>query len=436
MGLNEELQGLARRQEQATTVRKGWEPGCEFDEQGGEGRTTPRPAEAGQRPPSHEEVLREFGLDPEAWEVVSLRKSRWQAQRGQRAMDLEAKRLGFDTVEEAEAKLQQTLSTFWMEAFRATFRAVTPDNPKVVQADINELMEEVRSWAIPAPRESVAGSGPRATFLVALSDWQLGKGEGGGTPATTARILRSIERAADRLHALRRLGYQIDDVAFVCLGDMVEQCSPESHYAMQTFQADLNMRDQRKLAWQLALRAVAEFAPLADLVRISGIAGNHGESRYKGSAYTTFDDNDDLLMLDALHDIVAANPSLHNVSVELPSDPLAHTIDLSGTKVGFVHGHQFRSGKGAGEKAHQWWLGQMLGLQSIKDANILLNGHFHHLNIVEYAQAGRTTIQAPAMDGGSMWFTASSGQSAPAGMLTMLVGSELGPRMWDELRVL
>lgn len=389
----------------APVAPRGWEPKVEYDEAEGQGTTPPRPA--GEVPPSHAEILAEFGLDPEAWQVLTLRRSRWQ--------------------------MQSSEGPVWLEAYRATFRALSPSDPRIVKADKDELAAEIRDYR-PVHVAPAAGAGPRAAFVVALSDMQLGKGEGGGSKATVRRILDAYAAAERRLAQLRALDYQIDTVALVGLGDMVEQCW--GHYAMQGFSADLDMREQRTIAWRLTLKAVQTFAPLAEQVRLTGIAGNHGETRNaEGKAATTFSDNDDLLLLDAVGDIVSHCPGLSNVSVELPADPLAHTIALAGTTVGLVHGHQFRTGKSAGEKAHAWWLGQMMGLQPIKDANILLNGHFHHLAITEYAEAGRTTIQAPAMDGGSAWFTGSSGQSAAPGMLTLLVGSELGPRQWDELKV-
>lgn len=410
MSLGDDISGLIGATKQAVTAARtpnGWDAKVEYDDVAGEGITPARPAR--EVPPSHEEILAEFGLDPDAWQVLTLRKSRWQA--------------------------QSPDGPIWLEAYRATFKAISPNDPKIVAADVEEVKAELARWKPMRPHRRPATPGPRAAFTIALSDWQLGKGEGGGSLATARRVLASYGAAVARLEQLRTLGYQIDTVALVGLGDMVEQCS--GHYDMQTFQADLDMREQRKLAWRLVLKAIQTFTPLAASVRLTGIAGNHGENRNgDGKAFTTFEDNDDLLLLDAVGDIIEGTPGLSNVSVELPADALAHTIELEGTPLGLVHGHQFRTGKGATEKAHQWWLGQMMGIQPIKDARILLNGHFHHLAISEYAESGRTTIQVPAMDGGSRWFTAGSGQSSPPGMLTLLVGTELGPRQWDELKVL
>jgi len=41
----------------------------------------------------------------------------------------------------------------------------------------------------------------------------------------------------------------------------------------------------------------------------------------------------------------------------------------------------------------------------------------------------------PAMDGGSKWFTASSGSSSQAGMVTLTVGRTAGLRGWSDLLV-
>jgi hypothetical protein len=61
---------------------------------------------------------------------------------------------------------------------------------------------------------------------------------------------------------------------------------------------------------------------------------------------------------------------------------------------------------------------------------LLLAGHYHHLRI---EQSGRKTfVQCPALDGGSQWFSNSSGAEAPAGMLTLTVGEG----KWDDLKIM
>ena len=99
------------------------------------------------------------------------------------------------------------------------------------------------------------------------------------------------------------------------------------------------------------------------------------------------------------------------------------TLDIAGTVVGFAHGHQMRG------KAIDWWKNMAHGQQDIGEATLLLSGHFHHLRIEQ--SGAKTWIQAPALDGGSTWYENSTGQAAPAGMLTLTVG---GGR-WDDVKL-
>jgi hypothetical protein len=110
------------------------------------------------------------------------------------------------------------------------------------------------------------------------------------------------------------------------------------------------------------------------------------------------------------------------------------TLDVCGIPIGFTHGHIARGGANPAAKIEKWWTGQVMGFQPVADARILVTGHYHHLLVIE--STGRTHMQCPAMDGGSGWWTESTGQHSPAGMLTFLAGSGCGPRGWSDLAVL
>jgi len=129
--------------------------------------------------------------------------------------------------------------------------------------------------------------------------------------------------------------------------------------------------------------------------------------------------------------ILAANPERYG-RVSVPTGAIAEdhtmTLDVMGVSVGFTHGHQIKGG------APTWWVKQAHGRQEIGHADILVTGHYHHLAISE--SSGRTWMQSPAMDAGSRWYTAQSGASAPAGMLTFLAGESCGDRGWSDLAVL
>jgi hypothetical protein len=69
-------------------------------------------------------------------------------------------------------------------------------------------------------------------------------------------------------------------------------------------------------------------------------------------------------------------------------------------------------------------------MQPIGSATLLLAAHLHHLRVEQ--TGAKSFIQIPALDGGSTWWRHKTGQDAPAGMVTMTVGSGL----WGDLAVL
>jgi hypothetical protein len=85
--------------------------------------------------------------------------------------------------------------------------------------------------------------------------------------------------------------------------------------------------------------------------------------------------------------------------------------------LGLVHGHQASRPDGI----VQWWRNQSHGNQSVKDADILIHGHFHHLTIKESGRRNdhsRWVIQCPTLDAGSSWYrTGSGGDDSDPGLL-------------------
>jgi hypothetical protein len=140
---------------------------------------------------------------------------------------------------------------------------------------------------------------------------------------------------------------------------------------------------------------------------------------------TTYTDSFALDAASAVADALADHPDYKHISFTFPKyDTLTVTLDICGTVVGLAHGHQCRG------KVLDWWKNMAHGQRDIGEATLLLTGHYHHLHM---EQTGRKTwIQAPALDGGSTWFENSTGQSAPAGMLTLVVGNG----GWDDVKIL
>lgn len=116
------------------------------------------------------------------------------------------------------------------------------------------------------------------------------------------------------------------------------------------------------------------------------------------------------------------------------ADSATLVLDVAGVVTAFAHGHKSGGGGHPAQRVEKWWQGQVMGRQPVADASLLLTGHYHHLIVSE--GTGRTMVQVPAMDGGSEWFTDRTGQSSPAGLLTLGVGTAYGPRGWGDLAVL
>jgi hypothetical protein len=313
-----------------------------------------------------------------------------------------------------------------------------------IEVDGEDLTILCKSVMKKRPAKPVAPIGNK-TMLVLLSDWQAGKKEGGGSEAIAERITNFEDRLMYRLRDLNKLGRGVNTVYAIGLGDLIEQCS--GHYPMQTFNTDLDRREQMRLARRLILRLVDMLVDENYRVVLGAVPGNHGENRnsYSGKAYTSWTDNDDLAIFDGVAEVITHNPERY-ANVEIPlgaiADDLTLTLDIAGVVCGFAHGHTFRNGgnknyvktNGSIGKIESWWAGQVMGSQPISAAKILYCGHLHHF--VASSATGRQVFMSPASDGGSHWYTSTTGSSCPPGMLTMLVGEGCGPFGWSDLEIL
>src|SRR5690606_9276494 len=73
-------------------------------------------------------------------------------------------------------------------------------DPSLAQmVDYDMLAAQVRSFSV---SPAAPGTAP-ATYVVGLADWQLGKGEGDGTPGTIARINASLSRIVEDVKMLQ-----------------------------------------------------------------------------------------------------------------------------------------------------------------------------------------------------------------------------------------
>jgi hypothetical protein len=378
----------------------GWTPGLTYGAQGGELVTLVTDASDAD-PAFWQMVIADWGLDPTLTEIVpdSVQIRAWDMP------------IGGGQVMRARY-------------YKARIR---PRRAAMTEADI--LATSRLAMRKPTKRTSPSST-QQLGYIVNLSDFQIGKGEGGGTPATVARITAALHAAVDRLKELRRAGKSPATVYLIGMGDLAEQCF--GHYPSQLFTTDCTRREQLQIVRELLLTAVDLFLPLADRLVVGAVAGNHGENRSNGKAVTTVADNDDLAVFDQVKSALAMNPDRYGHVEFAISDDLVLKLTVHGVDVAWTHMHQ---GSGSGErKIADWWRGQVMGNRPISSAQILNTAHYHHFLCSE--STGRTIIQVPAMDGGSAWWTDKTGQNSPPGMVTYLAGSDCGARGWSDLLII
>lgn len=394
MAISDEIAGATRKRQHP----KGWEPGVAWD--GTAGTLTTQPLEHEPGDALWRDLIADWGLDPATTEVVpgSVQIRAWDANVGAG----EIKRLRY---------------------YRATIRL---REDLADRADVDALCK-LALRKKPASTKSHTGG---STFVLLVSDWQLGKGDGGGSEATIERILAAQDSAIRRVTELCKAG-RVETVVVACMGDLIEQCS--GNYPGQTFTVDLDRREQMQVVRRLLFRLVDILATLGVRVVLAAVPGNHGENRQNGKAFTRITDNDDLAVVEQVAEILSANPERYGHVSTVLADGYNLVLDCSGVNVAFAHGYQSGSGSNAQAKQETWWKGQALGNRPVADAQILITAHYHHFSCSE--ATGRYWFQTPAMDGGSEWWTEKTGQNSPSGILTMLVGADLGPRPWTELAI-
>ena len=358
-----------------------WTPGVTW--MGDEGTVTTPPVE-GEAHPDWSGVLKMWGLDPEHFAVV-----------------------------------EPVLFNVWGDTLgilNRQWKGKVVRKGRQETADIESLIAEIKKHK-PRERKEIEGG---ASLVVCASDWQVGKRDGDGLKGLVGRWLQAIDDVEFRLKELKKLGRPIDSITVLCLGDLVEGC--DGHYDIQTFTVEVDRRDQVKIARRLLRDALIRWSRVVPSITVAAIGGNHGENRKNGKAFTTLGDNDDVALVESVAEIFQANPEAYgHIKFAIPTDELSLTLEVHGQIIGITHGHLARSGQGVESKLRRWIADQTLGRQKIGDCDILVTGHYHSFKLADWG--GVKWIQAPALDGGSVWWRQSTGEIADVGVLTFLVSS-------------
>lgn len=367
----------------------GWEPGVAWD--GDAGTLTTHPLDS--KPNDWSELLAVWDLDADVFEVIEPVQYRaWDAP-------------------DPEGGLRRLF--YYKAAIRRRVAG---------QQSVDELLGVLGKKR---PKKPPEGSEDGFMYCVPAGDLQLGKPDGDGTEGTIERFAVKTDAAVARLKELRRLKRPISGVMLPWLGDCVEGLVSQGGALAAAGRLDLTMTEQLRVYRRLMLHQIQQFAPLADRIIVPVVPGNHDEVQRVGKVQRRYDDSWALEGAVAVADALKLAPGYEHVSFVFPArDELTITLDVAGTAVGFAHGHQF------GRDPVKWWSGQAHGMQAIGSATLLLAAHLHHLRVEQ--GGAKTFIQIPALDGGSTWWRHKTGQDAPAGMVSLLIGDG----GWRDLAVL
>lgn len=261
------------------------------------------------------------------------------------------------------------------------------------------------------------------TLLVLISDPQFGKSDGDGTEGTLARIRHGLDELGGRVEALRSGGHNIADALVGWLGDNTENV--QGHYAMQGFSVDLPLTEQIEATTDTGIAVAARLAELVPEVQHVAVPGNHGEVRTNGSqANTALRDNYDTHALRQAAKVTRASGLDQRWAFPV-GDELSVTIRHRERVHTFLHGH---AGKVSAITAHgkivRWAKDQAFGIRAPGESEFIYSGHYHHYSAVE--QGRRVFVQAPALDGGSVWYAESAGIETPPGIFTAVLTGARG----------
>ncbi len=379
---------------------KGWEPGIDTSKN----IIVSKPLPKAIKPEDHkwDIYLAELGFDPKEFEIIEPFEVRtWTANMG----------------------AGETEQFYY---YKAKIISKNPISSK--DFDYKNLLKEIKAYK--GQPQKIAGN---SSFVVCLSDWQMGKRDGDGTQGIVKRIEQMIPDVTARIKDLKKNGVDLANLYVFGLGDIVEGC--DGFYPMQEFSVEYDLRRQKMIARRLLIKAIKTWAPLFKNVVVACVPGNHGENRKNGKAFTSFGDNFDVSLFDEAQEILSENPAFKKIKFIIPENELWITLDVSGTIIGLAHGHQFRTGgRYSHQKAVAWLSGQAFGMTDVGDSDILISGHFHHLFVVN--EGKRTLMQCPSVDGGSEWFENMTGKTSYSGTLTFSITPGKTQLPWDNLRVI
>lgn len=301
---------------------------------------------------------------------------------------------------------KDTAYTAPTRSFRYRFKVV-PTTSIRPQVDLDALMAEA---AAQPPVVRPARTLSQTSKIINLADFQIGKvDELGGTAETLARSERALAEVMMDLET-----NPVAEIIIVDPGDSTEGFESAPNAAQTN---DLDQTEQIRVWRRIAWRWVSRLATLGVPMKFVGVPSNHCRVRKGKNAQGKPNDDWGIEVVAQLSDIAAANPEAYgHIDFIVPNTYEEHVLlTLVGGKVlGVAHGHQKAS-----PAALPGWV-KSTGRRGLAQADIVVVGHFHHLEVIAFGDQQWLFI-CPTNDNGSSWFTPSSGERSEPGVLTFRV---------------
>jgi hypothetical protein len=219
-----------------------WVPGVDLGQDDGEVRTVPRVVGDGVDEPQDADLMRELNVDPEQWEIIARRESRWQG--GQNGEYLRAYRI-----------------------------SVRPRSRRHGDLSVESMNAILGAYATPSFRVTPeVAPGRNDVFVVPVGDLQVGKIDGGGTPELIERFADLTDKVRSRLAqagGCKRL-------VLPWLGDCIEGIVSQG--GRLATRLDVSVTEQVRIYRRLLLHQIATLAPYAEHVVVVVVPGNHDET--------------------------------------------------------------------------------------------------------------------------------------------------------------
>lgn len=367
----------------ALNTPESWRPRMDIDDATG-GFIISEPGSPDQ-PQDARQILEDFNLNPEDWNVTSIRRGKWQKYDGE-----------------------------WLESMRIN---VVPNRVAYEdRLDAEKLIDEIKKWR---PERGIKVATGPGSFAAVPSDQQIGKKTGsGGSEQSANRILHLTDSAVNRFKSLKKMGLDLGGIVLALPGDHVEGNVSQNGRLQGLAASDLGLTEQVRVARRLLMAQIKALAPLAERMVVPVINGNHDEVTRQVAADPA--DGWNVEIASAVQDACAENPALQHIEFRYPaSGHQTLTVDIDGCMLGMFHGHQARD-------PLKYLSGQAAGQTALGNADVWISGHYHNFKCMDISH--RFWVQAPTTDPGSEWYRDRAGMDSKPGLLTMVLGGDFDPR--------